>query len=130
MFSSGPTAYQGREGRETVNRFAVIVVLALLVTGCKSEDILAEREAYWTGELAVFFSESRTLAELRSWLREHEVIYTFDEQEVVDGEWSVVLEQVDGDGLVCAFWLARLEVKIQSGGMISDHAFSKEGMCL
>ena len=113
-----------------MKHFAVVVALVLLIVGCQSNDLLAKRDAYWNNEIASFFSEPRALKDLHPWLREHEVSYTFDEKEVSDGEWSVGLERVDGDGFVCEFWLLRLKVSIEPGGLISDHAFLKEGMCL
>jgi hypothetical protein len=56
------------------------------LAGCGGGVKADEREAYWASELGEFFVNERNLSELHPWLREHDVYYTIQESDIVDGE--------------------------------------------
>jgi hypothetical protein len=109
--------------------FCILIVVSLLA-GCTGEAQVAERESYWSKKAGVFFDTEPSLEDLHHWLRDNDRYYTFDESEIVDGEWNVALETVRVETIVCESWTIFLEVTIDKDRNISDYKITKQGACL
>ncbi len=110
-------------------KFVLFLVL-VTVAGCSKNQDLEERESYWTAEADQFFQSPRNMGELHSWLREKQVYYTFDDDEIADGQWVKWLETIYVDGFVCETWSIRLTVSVSDDGVILAHKVDKAGRCL
>lgn len=108
----------------------LLLAITILLVGCGSYSAVEPREKFWTNELSVFFEEERTLTQLHSWLREHDVYYVFDPSEVVDGAWRVELERVLLNEVVCESWFFYLDVAVEEAGRIESHSLEQMGVCL
>ena len=107
-----------------------IAILLFSLSSCGGEAEVSEREEYWSKSVASFFGSKRTLDELHGWLRENGRYYTFDESEVTDGHWTIVLETIYVDTFFCEAWMISLDTSIDQTGVIRDYAISKHGRCL
>ena len=83
----------------------VLLSFLVLLASCGEDSKVEPREQYWTDELSSFFKEERTLTELHTWLREHDVYYVFDTSDVEGDEWRVELERILLNEIVCALCL-------------------------
>ena len=113
----------------TVRRKILLPFLLLLLAGCGPNTEVAEREEYWKAEAASFFEVERELSELHSWLREHEVYYTFEESEIIDGNWTKGLEKIYDDSSICDPWTILLTVSLVDSGEILEYSISRLGTC-
>ena len=108
---------------------ALFLLLSLALSGCGPNAEVTEREEYWTAEAASFFKAERRMSELHSWLREHEVYYTFEESEIIDGRWAKGLEKVYVDSSVCDPWTILLTVTVGDSDEILEHSVRRLGSC-
>ena len=92
--------------------------------------MVEERNEYWSSEIDFFFAHDRSLDELHSWLRNHNVYYTFEDSDIVDGKWRVGLEQIQLDGIVCEKWAFYLEVAVDDSREVQSHLLEQMGVCL
>ena len=118
--------------RTKISIFLPIVLFLVLIAiaGCSKNQEVEEREAYWTAEAEQFFQSPRDMADLHSWLREKQVYYTFDHNEIADGQWVKSVETIYVDSIVCESWSIRLAVTVNDDGNILAHNVDKAGRCL
>ena len=67
--------------------------------------------------------------ELHSWLRSHDIYYTFENSELLDGRWTIGLETIHTDSFVCDPWKILLTVQVNNTDEIVDHNVHRLGMC-
>ena len=108
----------------------LVLVFAVLLSSCGSDSKVEPREEYWTNELSSFFEEDRTLTQLHTWLRDHNVYYVFDPNDVQDGKWRVELERIQLDEVVCESWFFYLNVGVEESGHIESYSLDSTGVCL
>ena len=89
-----------------------------------------ERSDYWQIETSLFVRGRVTLDDLRSWLREHGVIYTFDDGDIVDGSWRVIVETVRPESFRCEFVHIVLNVQLDSTDVVQSFYYDFDGRCL
>ena len=77
----------------------------------------------------MFFSEARTLQDVHSWLRSHNVIYTFEDSDITNGEWSMTLEKVYFDGWWCDWVDIKVDVTLDDVQQVQDHGLSLKRAC-
>jgi hypothetical protein len=112
-------------------RAKIVQILVLIaIVGCSKNQEVEEREAYWKAEAEQFFQSPRDMVDLHSWLREKQVYYTFDHNEIADGQWVKWVETIYVDGIVCESWSIRLSVTVNDNGNILAHKVDKAGRCL
>lgn len=120
-----------RHNEQRFLRTKIVLLLVLVATaGCRESQEVEEREAYWTAEAEQFFQSPRDMADLHSRLREQQIYYTFDHNEIADGQWVVSVETIYVDGIVCESWSIRLAVTVNDDGNILAHKVDKAGRCL
>ena len=109
---------------------AVALFLIVLGEGCAREpEQLTARDRYWSREVREFLSSPRSLDDLHSWLREHQVYYTFDDSNVVNGHWVAGLETIYPDTLFCEFWRFTLDVTVDEAREIAGYSLARVGAC-
>jgi len=108
----------------------LLYALGLLIAGCGGDSKVLAREQYWTQELTSFFEDDRTLTQLHAWLRGHDVYYAFDPKDVADGKWSVELERIVLNEIICESWFLFLDVTVDDIGRIESYALEQTGVCL
>ncbi len=108
----------------------VLLSFLVLLASCGEDSKVEPREQYWTDELSSFFKEERTLTELHTWLREHDVYYVFDSNDVEGGEWHVELERINLNEIVCESWFFFLEVSFGESEQIDSYSLEQMGVCL
>jgi hypothetical protein len=102
----------------------------LATSGCGGNGEVERREEHWKTEADSFFRSPRNMGDLHSWLRERQVFYTFEKEEVVDGVWAKVLERIYVDGFVCESQVVLLTVTVSDAGEILTYSVSKGGTCV
>ena len=100
-------------GRTNLPR-SLIPILAVILASCRGDARVDDRRGYWESEVKLFFSDDRSLDELHSWLREREIYYTFDSEDILDDVWTVTLEKVYVDTFRCEWINIDLRVNIAS----------------
>ena len=114
----------------TLLRVAVpLIVIVLILSGCGHPDVVAEREKFWQQEAATFFTENRDLGDLHSWLRSHNIYYTFERTEILNGRWTKGLETIYTDSFTCDPWKILLTVTVNDSDEIVEHSVSRLGTC-
>lgn len=114
--------------RHLLLAFALCVIV--LGEGCAREpEQLTARDRYWSREVREFLSSPRSLDDLHSWLREHQVYYTFDDTDVVNGHWVAGLETIYPDTLLCEFWRFTLDVTVDEARKIAAYSLARIGAC-
>ena len=108
----------------------VLLFLLIGIAGCGKNQDVGEREAYWTAEAEQFFQTPRDMADLHSWLREKRVFYTFEDKEIIDGQWVKGVEKIYVDGFVCESWTILLTITVNDEDEILTHDVGKLGTCL
>ena len=108
---------------------ASLVALFVLPSACGSPDIVGEREQFWQQEAAAYFETGRDLADLHSWLRSYDIYYTFEESELLNGQWTKGLETIYVDSFICDPWKILLTVKVDDSEKIVEYEISRLGMC-
>ena len=111
-----------------LRRAGLIVVLAAL-SGCGDMSEFGERAEYWQLETAHFIRGRVTLDELHTWLRERNVVYTFEDSDIVDGNWRMTVETVYPGGLRCEFVNIVLHVQVDDSQVIQSHYYDFEDAC-
>ena len=111
-----------------LRRGAIVIVLTAL-SGCGDLSDFEERADYWQIETAYFIRGRVTLDELHGWLRERGVVYTFEESDIVDGNWQVLVETVYPDGLRCEFANIVLNVQLDESKVIQSFYYDFDGAC-
>lgn len=106
------------------------VLVLIVIGGCAGNSReLAARDAYWSGEVRDFFSSPHSLDDLHAWLRWHDVYYTFDDSNIVNGHWAVEVETVYSDWSSCEFWHVTLDVMVSGAKEITGYSLKRLGTC-
>lgn len=120
-----------RDQEQRFLRTKIVLLLSLIgVASCGKNQDVEEREAYWTAEAEQYFQTPRDMEDLHSWLRKKQVFYTFEEKEIVDGQWVKVVEKIYVDGFVCESWSILLTITVNDENEILTHDVSAAGTCL
>jgi hypothetical protein len=91
--------------------------------------MVGEREQYWKREAAAFFEVDKDMGELHSWLRSHDIYYTFEDSEIFNGQWTKGLETIHTDSFVCDPWEILLAVEVNESKEIVEYRVSRLGTC-
>ena len=115
-------------------RFTVVALL-LLVVGCSESesnrtDRVAERERFWADQIDEYLREERSFSEFRTWLRESPREIELEMSGQSGAEWVALLEEIPGDGPVCAYWSVLVSVRLDDQAQIEEYSLSSTGMCL
>ena len=113
-----------------INNYVSLAAAFLLLSACAHVDQVGPRAQYWTTEADSFFQRQRSLQAVQSWLRGHNVQYTFTDRDIVDGFWRVQLERIPADGVVCESWHLYLVVAVDESRDVQSHAIEKTDVCL
>src|SRR5262245_21984357 len=103
-----------------MKQIVVALLLALTVSACAGKEQATEREKFWVQAVAQFLSQPRKLDDLHGSLRQKEVIYTFDEKDVVSGRWRVPVEHVHVEGFFGTVWYIYMNVQVAPDGTLTD----------
>ena len=108
---------------------AAVTVSILILASCGHPDVVGEREKVWKEEAARFFAEDRDLGDLHSWLRSHNIYYTFERAEILNGQWTKGLETIHTDSFICDPWKIMLTVTVNDSDEIVEYGVSRLGTC-
>ena len=111
-----------------VARFRALAI-ALVLSGCGPLPEVETRFAYWSRETDLLFDEARTLDDLHGWLRAHNILYTFEDTDVVDGEWAMTLEKIYPDTARCDWVDIQLSVTVDNSQQVQSHTLSQKRAC-
>ncbi len=109
---------------------AAALLATLMLYGCGDMKEVEQRSDYWQIETSLFIRGHVTLDELHTWLREHEVVYTFDDSDIVDGNWRIIVETVRPKSFRCEFVHIILNVQLDPTNVIQSFYFDFDGGCL
>ena len=113
-----------------INVSRTLLILTVLgVAACGPIPQVDVRAQYWAGEANSFFDEQRTMQEVHSWLRSNNVIYTFEESDIVDGHWTMTLEKVYLDGWRCEWIDIQINVSVNDSLAIQGHDLAQKRSC-
>ena len=110
-------------------RLLLIPVLLLLVS-CGPIPRVDQRMKYWAGEAESFFGDDRKMQEVHSWLRSHNVIYTFDDGDIIDGSWTMTLEKVYIENWQCEWIDIQLVVSVDDAQTIQSYELTQYRACM
>lgn len=108
-------------------RFKIDILLSilLLLVACSFNDIIVEKEREWRNKVELFQPLGKTKRELFDWQNDNGVqLNSFPH------EAGIVLESIEGDGLVCTRWNIYLSIEMDSKERISSYTVSSAGICL
>jgi hypothetical protein len=106
-------------------KLAILTSLLIFLFGCSSTDLVKVKEQNWRVKLEQFQPVGKTRLELFNWQKENDIpLDSFPHK------GGVILETVEGDGLVCSKWRVMLLIEIDSNERISTYAVSSTGTCL
>jgi len=109
--------------------FLFVSVLFLLVS-CGPIPQVDARKQYWSGEIESFFGTERTMQEVHSWLRSHNVIYTFDESDFINGSWTMTLEKVYVENWRCEWVDIQIVVSVDDSLSVEGHDMTEHRVCM
>jgi len=110
-------------------RFVLVSVL-LLLASCGPIPQVDERKKHWSGEVETFFASERTVQEVHSWLRSHNVIYSIDESDINDGSWTMTLEKVYVENWHCEWVDIQIVVSIDDALSVTGHEMTEHRVCM
>jgi hypothetical protein len=105
------------------------VPIFALVAACGPIQQVENRVEYWSAESNRFFAEPRTMQDVHSWLRSHEIIYTFDDADTVDGNWSMTLEKIYLDGWRCEYVDIKIDITVDGSRQVQDQSLRTDRAC-
>ena len=103
----------------------LVLIVCFAMQGCSAGDDAAGKETVWKKKLAKFQPIGKSLEELNQWQIENAVplnSYPRDE--------GLILETVEGDGIVCSRWHIYLSLETDEHAIISGYSISSAGSCL
>jgi hypothetical protein len=106
------------------NRIVFTAIIMVLLS-CASSDLISKKEQVWRDKLEVFQPIGKTKKELFDWRNENGVplnSYTYKE--------GIILETINGDGLVCSKWNIFLSIELDANKKIASYSVSSAGTCL
>ncbi len=107
-----------------------LVSISLLLASCGPVPQVAERTDHWAGEVESFFASKRNMQEVHAWLRSHNVIYTFDESDIIDGSWTMKLEKVYVENWRCEWVDVQIVVSVDDALLITGHEIAERRACM
>ena len=113
-----------------VQRTVSLLIIAILLVGCGPIPELEERVEYWTLETTDFLRGTVTIDDIHPWLRERGVIYTFDDDDIVDGSWKVALEKLYPNTFRCEWVDIVLVVGFDDIGRVQSSYIDLNQACL
>ena len=104
----------------------VVLFLALfLMSACSSNESVKVREQAWREKVEMFQPIGKNQAELFEWQKTNNVpLNSFPNNS------SIILETIEGNGLVCSRWHVFLSTKLDSTEKIKSYAVKSAGTCL
>ena len=67
--------------------------------------------------------------EVHSWLRSYNVIYTFSESDIVNGNWAMTLEKIYLDGWRCDWIDIQIMLSVDDTLTVQSHDLSQKRAC-
>ncbi len=108
-----------------------VAAFAVVLFGCGPVPKVQERYDYWVHETSGFIRGRVTLDDLHGWLRSKELYYTFDPSEVIDGNYSRILETVHPETFRCGDNVhVVLHVTLDDSEVIQSFFVDLDGACL
>jgi len=113
-----------------VQRTVLVLVIAISLVGCGPIPEVEERLEYWTLEKSEFLRGTITIDDIHPWLRERSVIYTFSDDDIVDGKWTVALEKLHPNTFRCKWVDIILVVEFDDLGRVRSSFVDLNHKCL
>ncbi|WP_346837031.1 hypothetical protein [Microbulbifer sp. SAOS-129_SWC] len=108
-----------------ISNWIVLPTILLVLFGCSSNDAVVEKEHEWRTKLEQFQPIGKTRKELFDWQNKNGVqLDSFPHKK------GIILESIEGDGLVCSKWNIYLAIDVDSNEKISSYSVSSAGTCL
>jgi len=107
-----------------------LFAMALVLSACAPNSQVEERKQYWAGEANAFFQVGRTMDQVHPWLRELKVYYTYDDGDIVDGNWTVSLEKIYTETFRCEWVDIRLHLAVDNSQRVLGYFLDDAGPCL
>lgn len=119
-------------------QFYFLLIPLILMMGCTSSESVSEIEARWKDRLEAFQPVGKSRQMLASWLMEHNkqmdmlpvkttAILGMDD---FQAGAVVMLESVEGDGIVCTDWSVMLSLSFRDDESIEAYRLETLGHCL
>ena len=102
---------------------------ATLLASCGPMPELEERMDYWTMESSMFLRGLVTLEDIHPWLRERGVVYTFEDDDIVDGTWAITLEKVYPSTIRCKWVDIKLVINFDDARRVQSSYVDLDGAC-
>ena len=108
-------------------RFKILAVV-LVLSGCGPLPEVDTRFAYWSRETDLFFEEPRTIDDVHGWLRVRNIVYTFEDTDIVNGEWAMTLEKIYPETIRESVDI-RLSVAVDDLHKVQRHSLGQNRAC-
>ncbi|WP_045856724.1 hypothetical protein [Teredinibacter purpureus] len=105
----------------------VTLLLSVIVSliSCSSSGAVEERQEFWLQKISEFKPVGKTRSELFEWQKTNDIpLNSFP------NKGGVILEVIEGDGLVCSKWHILLSIDVDSNDLISNYSVTSAGTCL
>jgi len=103
--------------------FILPIIILLLGSGCTND--LEIRKTHWEEELEMFDPVGKRKDELLSWLSKQHIEPYADKSDL-----GAILEEIEGNGIVCSKWLIQLSAKLDEQSVVSSYSLETPGICL
>ena len=108
---------------QTVIRFILPLIVLIMISGCTNE--LEVRKAHWEEQLKMFDPVGKEKDSLLNWLSKQDI-----ESHTSKSDLAAVLEDIEGDGIVCSKWSILLSAKLDNQDFVRSYALETHGHCL
>ena len=111
--------------KNNIYKLVILTSLLFMAAACSSNNTVKEREQEWEQKVAQFKPIGKTKAELFEWQKNNNVpLNSFPDKN------GIILETIEGDGLVCSRWHVYLSIESDTNGIITAYSISSAGTCL
>ncbi|MCU7959453.1 MAG: hypothetical protein KZQ58_05520 [gamma proteobacterium symbiont of Bathyaustriella thionipta] len=108
-----------------ISKIATFITLLFVITACSPNNMVKAREQFWRQKVEQFNPVGKTRAELFEWQKNNNVpLNSFPDKN------GIILETIEGDGLVCSKWNLYLSVDAYNKGIITSYSVTSAGVCL
>ena len=108
-----------------ISKIAILTTLLFVIAACSSNNSVKEREQVWRQKVEQFKPIGKTKAELFEWQKNNNIpLNSFSDKN------GIILETIEGDGLVCFRWIVYLSVEANNKGTITSYSVTSAGVCL
>ena len=105
------------------------VPFLFLIVACDPIPQVENRMQYWSDETNQFFGDPRTMQDVHMWLRSHNIIYTFDDSDIINGNWTMTLEKIYPDSWRCEWIDININITVNDSREVQDHKLNESRSC-